>query len=91
MVGGGPAGMTAAYYLAKQGHDVTLKEAFPTLGKIILGEQGGRTGESEILCFINDGMAIFDLGLCHDLYETALEQGLGQKLLLWESAVQCEE
>ena len=32
VVGGGPAGMTAAYYLAKQGHDVTLKEAFPTLG-----------------------------------------------------------
>ena len=26
------AGMTAAYYLAKQGHDVTLKEAYPTLG-----------------------------------------------------------
>lgn len=32
VVGGGPAGMTAAYYLAKQGHDVTLKEAYPTLG-----------------------------------------------------------
>lgn len=32
VVGGGPAGMTAAYYLAKQGHAVTLKEAYPTLG-----------------------------------------------------------
>ena len=64
-------------------------ERLPTLGKIILGEQGGRTGDGEILCFINDGMAIFDLGLCHDLYETALERGLGQKLLLWESAAQC--
>ncbi len=32
VVGGGPAGMTAAYYLAKQGHSVTLKEAYPTLG-----------------------------------------------------------
>lgn len=32
VVGGGPAGMTAAYYLAKQGHDTTLKEAYPTLG-----------------------------------------------------------
>ena len=32
VVGGGPSGMTAAYYLAKQGHDVTLKEAYPTLG-----------------------------------------------------------
>ncbi len=27
VVGGGPAGMTAAYYLRKQGHSVTIKEA----------------------------------------------------------------
>ncbi len=32
VVGGGPAGMTAAFYLAKQGHEVTLKEAYPALG-----------------------------------------------------------
>lgn len=32
VVGGGPAGLTAAYYLRKQGHNVTLKEALPTVG-----------------------------------------------------------
>ena len=32
VVGGGPAGMTAAYYLRKQGHTVVLKEALPTVG-----------------------------------------------------------
>jgi NADPH-dependent glutamate synthase beta subunit-like oxidoreductase len=32
VVGGGPAGMTAALYLAKKGHSVTLKEAMPKLG-----------------------------------------------------------
>ncbi len=32
VVGGGPAGMTAAYYLRKQGHDVTIREALPELG-----------------------------------------------------------
>ncbi len=32
VVGGGPAGMTAAYYLAKQGHETVLKEALPKLG-----------------------------------------------------------
>lgn len=32
VVGGGPAGMTAAYYLAKQGHETVLKEAYPKLG-----------------------------------------------------------
>ncbi len=32
VVGAGPAGMTAAYYLRKQGHDVTIKEALPRVG-----------------------------------------------------------
>lgn len=32
VVGAGPAGMTAAYYLRKQGHAVTVKEAYPTVG-----------------------------------------------------------
>ena len=32
VVGGGPAGLTAAYYLRKQGHAVTVKEALPTIG-----------------------------------------------------------
>lgn len=32
VVGAGPAGLTAAYYLRKQGHDVTVKEALPSVG-----------------------------------------------------------
>jgi len=32
IVGGGPTGMTAAFYLAKQGHDVHLYEAMDKLG-----------------------------------------------------------
>lgn len=32
VVGGGPAGLAAAYYLRKQGHQVTVKEALPTVG-----------------------------------------------------------
>lgn len=32
IIGAGPAGMTAAFYLAKQGHAVVLKEAYPKTG-----------------------------------------------------------
>lgn len=35
VVGGGPAGLSAAYYLRKQGHDVTVKEALPTAGGML--------------------------------------------------------
>ena len=35
VIGGGPAGMTAAYYLRKQGHSVTLKEALPSVGGML--------------------------------------------------------
>ncbi|URZ04214.1 FAD-dependent oxidoreductase [Clostridium felsineum] len=32
VVGGGPSGLAAAFYLAKQGHEVVLKEAYEKLG-----------------------------------------------------------
>jgi formate dehydrogenase major subunit len=32
VIGGGPAGLTAAYFLTRKGHDVTLFEAAPKLG-----------------------------------------------------------
>ena len=35
VVGGGPAGLTAAYYLRKQGHKVVIKEALPTVGGML--------------------------------------------------------
>ena len=35
MVGGGPCGLTAAYYLAKKGHDVTLIERNPNCGGML--------------------------------------------------------
>lgn len=35
VVGGGPCGLTAAYYLAKKGHDVTLIERYPTCGGML--------------------------------------------------------
>ncbi|MCT4595809.1 MAG: FAD-dependent oxidoreductase [Anaeromicrobium sp.] len=35
IVGGGPGGLTAAYYLTKEGHDVTIYEAMPKLGGML--------------------------------------------------------
>ncbi|GAI38341.1 unnamed protein product, partial [marine sediment metagenome] len=35
IIGSGPAGLTAAYYLAKLGHSVTVFEALPELGGMV--------------------------------------------------------
>ena len=35
VVGGGPCGLTGAYYLAKKGHAVTLYERYPTCGGML--------------------------------------------------------
>ena len=35
IIGGGPAGLTAAYYLALKGHDVTLTEQMPQMGGML--------------------------------------------------------
>ena len=35
VVGAGPAGLNAAYYLAKQGHDVVIKESLPKAGGML--------------------------------------------------------
>ena len=35
IVGGGPAGLTAAYYLALEGHDVTIYDAMPKMGGML--------------------------------------------------------
>jgi len=32
VIGGGPAGLTAAWFLTRKGHDVTIFEAAPKLG-----------------------------------------------------------
>ena len=81
---GGPV-----YRLIDCGKKPSLDESL-SIGRIILGEQPARTSEEQIICFIACGMAVFDLGLGYDLYHTALEMGIGQRLLLWESPAQCE-
>jgi len=35
IIGGGPGGLTAAYYLSLKGHDVTLTEAMPKMGGML--------------------------------------------------------
>lgn len=77
------------YRLIDQGKKQKLEDSV-SIGKVILGEQQGRTNDDDIIIFISCGMSVFDLGLGYDLYHTALDKGIGTKLLLWDSPKQCD-
>jgi ornithine cyclodeaminase/alanine dehydrogenase-like protein (mu-crystallin family) len=59
-----------------------------SIGEVILGEKEGRADSKERVTFVACGMATFDVGLGYDLYQTALKEGIGQKLVLWDDPYQ---
>jgi ornithine cyclodeaminase len=54
------------------------------LGNVILGNRSGRENDGERVVFVACGMAVFDVALAFELYRSALKQGLGQSLVLWD-------
>lgn len=62
-----------------------------SIGDVILKEKPGRTDQKDIITFIACGMATFDVGLGYDLWQTALKEGIGQKLVLWDEPYQMQE
>lgn len=59
-----------------------------SIGDVILGQKEGRTSDKDRVTFVACGMATFDVGLGFDLYHTALKEGIGQKLVLWDDPYQ---
>jgi len=54
------------------------------LGEIILGIKEGRKSPEDSIIFANLGMGCLDIVIAERIYNNAKEQGLGQKLALWE-------
>ncbi|MBQ1406690.1 MAG: ornithine cyclodeaminase [Eubacterium sp.] len=78
------------FHLIDAGKKPALDDS-TSIGMIINGDKPGRVNDDQIMCFINCGMPVFDLGLGWDLYNNALEKGIGTKLLLWDEAYQVKE
>lgn len=78
------------YTLIDAGKLPQLKDS-TSIGDIILNEKPGRTDKKDIITFIACGMATFDVGLGYDLWQTALKEGIGQKLVLWDDPYQMQE
>ena len=54
------------------------------MGGILLGEQTGRENEKQIIIYAIGGMPVEDVAWAYDVYNKALELGIGTKLNLWD-------
>lgn len=54
------------------------------IGEILTGEKVGREDENQIILYAVGGMPIEDVAWGHDVYQNALEKGIGKKLNVWE-------
>ena len=77
------------YTLVDAGKLPAIKES-TDISEIIMGQKVGRTNDSDRIIFIACGMAVFDIAWGYELYQTALKEGIGQKLSLWEKAYQVD-
>lgn len=75
------------YRLIDDGKLPALKDS-TSIGDVILETKKGRESKDEIIIFIACGMAVFDVGWGYELYQRALQRGIGTKLNLWEEPYQ---
>ena len=53
------------------------------LGDVVAGKHKGRSSDDENIIFITDGMCVEDLAWGYEIYQNALEKGIGVKLNLF--------
>ncbi len=63
---------------------LTRDSVWGEIGEICCGDKPGRMNESERITFWHRGFAISDVVLGHWIHERALQEGAGQRLLLWD-------
>ena len=61
------------------------EDIYANLGDLILGLKPGRENDRERIHFTHNGMGVEDIALAWDVYCTARERNLGQRLNLWET------
>ncbi len=60
------------------------REEVLNLGEIALGRHKGLYNNGRTTIFMAEGMPVWDVAWAYQVYQNALERGIGQKLTLWE-------
>ena len=61
------------------------EDLYAELGEVVVGQKPGREQDSEVIVFSPIGMGLYDIAVADRIYGTALRQGLGQRMTLWDS------
>ena len=61
------------------------EERLVNIGDIAAGKAPGRENDEQIFCYPIGGMPVEDVAWAHELYNRAVEQGIGTTLNLWET------
>lgn len=63
------------------------RESINEIGEILVGDKVGRESEDQIILYAVGGMPVEDVAWGYDVYQNALEKGIGTKLNVWETPV----
>ncbi len=63
------------------------RESITEIGEILVGDKAGRESEDQIILYAVGGMPVEDVAWGYDVYQNALEKGIGTKLNVWETPV----
>ena len=69
-------------------HQLPSLQDSDSIGQVITGQKPGRKDDREIITFVACGMSVFDVGWGYEIYQNALKNNIGQKLLLWDTPYQ---
>ena len=77
------AGHPSASLLLKVHAGQISEEGMVGLGDVIADPRKGRQSDQDVFLFLTGGMGTEDVAWAYDVYRSAVEQGIGQKLSLW--------
>ena len=59
-------------------------DLYAEMGQVVAGLKPGRERDDEVIIFSPIGLALHDVAVASSIYQSALSQGLGQKVPLWD-------
>jgi ornithine cyclodeaminase len=60
------------------------RDLYAEFGEVVSGQKPGRQHADELIIFSPIGLALHDVAVAHQVFQTAQAKGLGQKVVLWE-------